>query len=167
MADEDDLRLNTLHRFAKQSPRLVLQEYSHCEVPAGCGGVVLRWVDPREGVPIRVALVCTMKADVSLDGAPLPTGRAAVAPGRHVLGFRLSGPFFVTIVLDRPSVEDELEDVDAPSSSEPIGRASAGQIAAAPSWARWRLEGAMRSGRRVYFAPSELSIEVAFRVEAR
>ena len=42
MADELDseaLRLNTLNRFRKHSPRLLLEEYSHCEVPAGCGGV--------------------------------------------------------------------------------------------------------------------------------
>ncbi|QPC83696.1 hypothetical protein G4Y79_04755 [Phototrophicus methaneseepsis] len=38
-----DLKLNALSRFSKSSPRLVLEEYSHCEVPAGCGGVVLRW----------------------------------------------------------------------------------------------------------------------------
>lgn len=42
----DDLKLNSLSRYSKQSSRLVLEEYSHCEVPAGCGGVVLRWRKP-------------------------------------------------------------------------------------------------------------------------
>jgi hypothetical protein len=37
-----DLRLNSLSRYTKRSPEYVLEEHSHCEVPAGCGGVVLR-----------------------------------------------------------------------------------------------------------------------------
>ncbi len=40
-----ELRLNSVQRFQKKSPRLHLEEYSHCEVPAGCGGAVLRWVN--------------------------------------------------------------------------------------------------------------------------
>jgi hypothetical protein len=34
-----ELKLNDLDRYHKRSASLILQEYSHCEVPAGCGGV--------------------------------------------------------------------------------------------------------------------------------
>lgn len=47
-----DLKLNSLSRYSKQSPRLVLEEYGHCEVPAGCGGAVLRWRNPDEPIPM-------------------------------------------------------------------------------------------------------------------
>ena len=53
MTDDDDLRVNTLHRFAKHSPTLILHEYSSCEVPAGCGGVVMRWIAPDQDAPSR------------------------------------------------------------------------------------------------------------------
>ena len=53
MSDRD-LKLNGLSRYAKQSPHLVLEEYGHCEVPAGCGGVVLRWRNPDQPIPIVV-----------------------------------------------------------------------------------------------------------------
>ena len=78
MADDDDadaadaeaLRINKLHRFAKHSPRLVLHEYSHCEVPAGCGGVVLRWLDPATGRPCVIELGSVdLRACVWLDHA--------------------------------------------------------------------------------------------------
>ena len=42
MADPN-LKLNSLSRFSKQSYRLALEVHGHCEVPAGCGGVVLKW----------------------------------------------------------------------------------------------------------------------------
>lgn len=90
MSDED-LRINTLHRFAKHSPRLTLQEYSHCEVPAGCGGVVLRWVDPEGGPIARIRGVSLGTADTWLDGAALTTDRARLNDGRHVLVFHLKG----------------------------------------------------------------------------
>jgi hypothetical protein len=49
------LKLNGLSRYTKQSPRLVLEEYSHCEVPAGYGGVVLRWRNPDQPLPMLVS----------------------------------------------------------------------------------------------------------------
>jgi hypothetical protein len=51
---DHELKLNGLSRYTKQSPRLVLEEYSHCEVPAGCGGVVLRWRNPDQPIPMLV-----------------------------------------------------------------------------------------------------------------
>ncbi|MCP4134833.1 MAG: hypothetical protein GY754_27915 [bacterium] len=46
MSKEKELRLNGIERFSKSSQTLHLEEYSNCEVPAGCGGVVLRWINP-------------------------------------------------------------------------------------------------------------------------
>jgi hypothetical protein len=51
---DPELKLNALARYSKRSPHLVLEEYSHCEVPAGCGGVVLRWRNPDEPIPMVV-----------------------------------------------------------------------------------------------------------------
>jgi hypothetical protein len=90
MSEEDDLRINTLHRFAKHSPRLVLQEYSHCEVPAGCGGVVLRWFDETSGLPVSLRLFAEeMNGDTWLDGQELPSVRATLADGEHVFSAHL------------------------------------------------------------------------------
>jgi hypothetical protein len=90
VGDDDDLRINTLHRFAKQSPQLVLQEYSHCEVPAGCGGVVLRWHDPAAGAPAFVrVLVVDATVEVWLDGVELVTSWVQLTAGEHVLAARV------------------------------------------------------------------------------
>jgi hypothetical protein len=87
MADGQDL--NSLSRFRKQSGRLVLEEHSHCEVPAGCGGVVLRWRDPFATVPLILHLYTPGPAACFLDGAPVPTAHVDLAPGRHVVAFAL------------------------------------------------------------------------------
>ena len=63
-----DKKLNSLERFRKQSPRLVLEEHSHCEVPAGCGGVVLRWRNPLAGLPLLVHFYAPGKSTLYLDG---------------------------------------------------------------------------------------------------
>ncbi len=96
MADTDDdeaLRLNTLHRFQKHSPRLLLQEYSHCEVPAGCGGVVLRWLEREEGLPVmlRVAsLAPAATTKVWLDGRNVSdVSTFELKAGTHVLALEL------------------------------------------------------------------------------
>jgi hypothetical protein len=64
MPDSDDLRLNELQRYRKTSGRLALKVHSHCEVPAGCGGVVLRWRRP--GAPIGIALFSYVSGSVEL-----------------------------------------------------------------------------------------------------
>lgn len=43
--------LNSIDRFRKRPQRFVLEEHGHCEIPAGCGGVVLRWRNPQAAVP--------------------------------------------------------------------------------------------------------------------
>jgi hypothetical protein len=83
-AMSDEQRLNSLDRFRKQPGRLVLEEHSHCEVPAGCGGVVLRWRNPLAGLPVTVHLYSPVKAVCLLDGEELQTGRINLVPGRHI-----------------------------------------------------------------------------------
>jgi hypothetical protein len=89
--DDDDLRINTLHALSKRSPRVVLEEHSHCEVPAGCGGVVLRWRDPAEGAPMVLSVACAGSVDARLDDRLIPTGFLTVPPGRHVLILEIRG----------------------------------------------------------------------------
>jgi hypothetical protein len=90
MATEgEDLRLNTLHRHTKRSPHLVLQVHSHCEVPAGCGGVVLRWIDPAEGLPVVLRVVAPAPLECHLDGRRVELSRATLPFGEHILAFKL------------------------------------------------------------------------------
>jgi hypothetical protein len=86
-----DLKLNSLSRYSKESPLLILEEHGHCEVPAGCGGVVLRWRDPRAGVPLVIGLYAEGECTTLLDGRPPPAARTVVPFGEHVLGFVVSG----------------------------------------------------------------------------
>ncbi len=80
-----DLNLNSLGRYAKQSSRLVLEQHSHCEVPAGCGGVVLRWRSDISEVPVLVHLFCSGKSKLSIDGVAPASSEAMVTFGDHVL----------------------------------------------------------------------------------
>ena len=86
-----DININELSRYVKASPRLVLEEHSHCEVPAGCGGVVLRWRDPAEGLPVELWLLTAGEADGYLDGRKAPNGRPILSYGPHVLATRITG----------------------------------------------------------------------------
>jgi hypothetical protein len=83
MADEQ--QINSVSRFRKRSGRLVLEEYSHCEVPAGCGGVVLRWRNPQAGRLVTIYLYTPKEAACFLDGTKLETGRVDLTPGPHGL----------------------------------------------------------------------------------
>lgn len=89
MAD-DELRLNTVERFSKHSTRLVLEEHGHCEVPAGCGGVVLQWRDPQVGLPVIVGLIGSVgRGEVFVDGEALRQQRVVLSYGSHMLAMRL------------------------------------------------------------------------------
>ena len=91
MGAHDDLRINTLHRFAKHSPRLTLREYSHCEVPAGCGGVVLRWTDPTDARAVFVHLgTPNAEVDAWLDGTEIVASAHALAGDEHVLALHVT-----------------------------------------------------------------------------
>ncbi|MFO0549512.1 MAG: hypothetical protein U0271_14060 [Polyangiaceae bacterium] len=83
MDDDEALSLNTLHRFSKRSPRLVLEEYSHCEVPAGCGGVVLRWMDKSGARPCRLEVTTLGGSDVWLDEQRQRSSLVSISPGHH------------------------------------------------------------------------------------
>jgi hypothetical protein len=79
----DQQQLNSLERFRKHPGRLVLEEHGHCEVPAGCGGVVLRWRNPRTTVPLTVHCYNAGQGTWLLDGAEV-SGRMDLPPGRQV-----------------------------------------------------------------------------------
>jgi hypothetical protein len=88
--DARDLKLNSIDGL-KDSPRLVLEAHNSCEVPAGCGGVILRW-RRRSDIPVGMWLFTTADSGQAfLDAARLVSARPLVGAGRHVLAFRLSG----------------------------------------------------------------------------
>lgn len=87
---DDDRELNSLERYTKRSPKLVLEEHSHCEVPAGCGGVVLRWIQGEREVPIHLRLFTRSKERVfTIDGVRPTSNRPLLARGSHVLALRV------------------------------------------------------------------------------
>lgn len=88
---DDPLQLNSLKRFSKSSDRLVLEEYDHCEVPAGCGGMIFRWRDPAAGVPVAVRIATAAEVSAALDGRSVDDGEANLKAGWHVLAVHLSG----------------------------------------------------------------------------
>jgi hypothetical protein len=106
MADRD-LKLNSLGRYGKNSPRLVLEEHSHCEVPAGCGGVVLRWRNPNSGLPFLLHLFGSGKGSILLDGAAPSSGRPLISFGEHVLSLAATDFVPGTFVLGFAAIHDE------------------------------------------------------------
>jgi hypothetical protein len=86
--------LNSLDRYVKTSPRFLLEEHSHCEVPAGCGGVVLRWRDRFRSIPVEIALAATGASitDLRIDGDRAKSTRSLLSPGRHVLTLETDEP---------------------------------------------------------------------------
>ena len=102
MTDDDELfRLNSLHRFTKHS-RLVLEAHSHCEVPAGCGGAVLQWLNPEEGAPVRAEVQSPWYVETSfIDGVRLSSAGVRLLPGTHVLAFTVKPPGRVLRVFAR------------------------------------------------------------------
>jgi hypothetical protein len=87
----DDVKLNSLSRYSKQSPRLVLEEYSHCEIPAGCGGVVLRWRKPDQefAIVFRSGARNGRTPYVGLDGQDTDhASKHMLKPGTHVLAIQ-------------------------------------------------------------------------------
>src|SRR5262245_44341484 len=89
---DDDVRLNSLDRFTKRSPRLLLEEHAHCEIPAGCGGVVLRWVNPAAALPILIDFYHPGPARLAIDGVTVTTSHLLLAPGPHVLALEFPEP---------------------------------------------------------------------------
>ncbi len=88
-----DLKLNSLSRYSKKSPRLVLEEHSHCEVPAGCGGVVLRWRNPNTSILCEIQMVRRgdyEQEETTLDGEAIKT-KPHLSFGEHVVAMKLTG----------------------------------------------------------------------------
>ena len=86
----EDLNLNSLSRFSKKSHRLVLEAQSHCEVPAGCGGVVLRWRNPKQGVPLTFRVYAGGPYEFCVDGQLLSSARPIISFGEHVVSMVIS-----------------------------------------------------------------------------
>jgi len=84
-----NLELNSLSRYDKQSPQFILEAQGHCEVPAGCGGVILRWWNPASGFPIEMWMYAAGEFECYLDGKPLVYGRPMVSLGQHVVALRI------------------------------------------------------------------------------
>lgn len=101
-----DLRLNSIDRFRKSSDRLILEQHGHCEVPAGCGGVVLRWRNPDAGCPVVFACAAMAKVDLIVNGQRVAS-RAILPWGENTIAVRLSEvqpdfPFLMTTMHDVP-----------------------------------------------------------------
>jgi hypothetical protein len=78
---------------------LVLEEQGNCEVPAGCGGVVLRWRNPLANVPVLISLYTPVPADFWLDAAPTTVARVDLPPGRHIIALSLADVFLAARLL--------------------------------------------------------------------
>ena len=101
-----DLRLNSIDRFRKTSGRLILEQHSHCEVPAGCGGVILRWRNPDEGLPVVFACAADAKVELIVNGQVVAS-RAILPWGENTIAVRLTAvkadrPFLMTVMPDLP-----------------------------------------------------------------
>lgn len=155
-----DLVVNDLARYEKASERLVLEDYSSCEVPAGCGGGILRWIDPREALPLTLRIWTARGAEVFFDGAPVRSSRIDARLGAHVLAIALrhdgDAPAQLALSL---CYSDETEPSAAlePTRDRSIGRrldvlsgAGAAIVGASrdPGGDAWRLPGFDDSGWR-------------------
>lgn len=70
----------------------MLEEHGGCEIPAGCGGVILRWLDPATEVSASVWIVTAAGAEAFLDGRPLHDGRPSLAAGPHAIALSVPRP---------------------------------------------------------------------------
>ena len=88
----DELELNSIERFSKKSKRLILEELSSCEVPAGCGGVVLRWFSPDQGLSVGVR-IHHYGGEIAFycNGDSMPKGCANIPFGPGLLAIQI-GP---------------------------------------------------------------------------
>ena len=117
MTDDDSagLRLNRLHRFKKTSARLALEVHSHCEVPAGCGGVVLRWRAVDEPVGVRFFVQLGRKDfTATVDGAALTEMRTTLSPGAHVLTLAFAASSATQHLLCEATLDPTIQTATAP-----------------------------------------------------
>lgn len=86
----DDLSLNSIDRYRKRSSRLILEEHSSCEVPAGCGGVVLRWGRPDGGIPVSMLVNHLGESEIHCGGELRTNGRFLLPFGPGVIALHLT-----------------------------------------------------------------------------
>jgi hypothetical protein len=124
VAGKRDLVVNDLERYTKSSDRLVLEDYSSCEVPAGCGGGILRWIDPLEALPLTLRLWSNGETDAFFDGAPTRSSRVEARPGPHLLALhvrpKIDGPAQLALAL-RYSDATDPKGTFEPARSRSIG----------------------------------------------
>jgi hypothetical protein len=138
MGHDDELRLNELVRFRKTSPGLALEAHSHCEVPAGCGGVVLRW--RRAGAPVGLSFsryIAREAEPLHLDGEELKEQRTEVEPGTHTLSFAVDHPGREGFVLLKIGLQPTIV-----TAQRPVLASAAGpgwRAAVTPPPAGWRV----------------------------
>jgi hypothetical protein len=132
MADRD-LKLNSLGRYGKSNSRLVLEQHSHCEVPAGCGGVVLRWRNPNSGLLFILHLFGSGKGTILLDGKALTSARPLISFGEHVLSLAVTDIVPGSVVLGFAGIHDESQ-LGFPRVSQPSGLKISILSAADGSW---------------------------------
>ena len=132
MADRD-LKLNSLGRYGKSNSRLILEEHSHCEVPAGCGGVVLRWRNPNSGLLFILHFFGSGKGTILLDGKALTSARPLISFGEHVLSLAVTDIAPGSTILGFAGIHDESQS-SFPRVSQPSGRKMSILSAAEGSW---------------------------------
>jgi len=123
MPKKREVQVNAVSRYEKSSGRLVLEEYSSCEVPAGCGGAILRWIDPLEALPLHLWLWTTGEAEAFFDGAPITSSRFDARAGSHVFALcvRPKEDLPAQLAFSFGYTDDAKGDVE-PSRSRPLGK---------------------------------------------
>jgi hypothetical protein len=130
---ERDLKLNSLGRYGKSDSRLILEEHSHCEVPAGCGGVVLRWRNPNSGLLFILHFFGSGKTTILLDGKAVASARPLISFGEHVLSIAVTDVVPGSAILGFAGIHDESQ-LSFPRVSQPSGRKISILSASDGSW---------------------------------
>jgi hypothetical protein len=150
---ERDLKLNSLGRYSKSNSRLILEEHSHCEVPAGCGGVVLRWRNPNSGLLFILHFFGSGKWTILLDGKAVTSARPLISFGEHVFSLAATDIVSGSAILGFAGIHDESQ-LSFPRVSQPSGRSMAILSAADGSWKYVTTEPADDSWKRSGFDDS-------------
>lgn len=122
----DDLKLN---RLRKQNHGLILEEHSHCEVPAGCGGVVLRWVRPDSSCQVDVRHFAPAEAKLWIDGVEPERARVILAPGAHAICFEFLAPKGSVLLATLKIQQREVPRMQMHSAADGLWRSSWSEVA--------------------------------------